>query len=110
MSVVADLYRVSDIVLMTSHHEGFGMPVIEAGFSGKPVFSTNIPAVEEIGGEEIQKFALSEVPEQIANHILDWANSDPVHLMRVRTRQNYSWQKIFNKKIQHLLIGEKTNK
>lgn len=106
MKIVADLYRVSDIVLMTSHREGFGMPVIEAGFSGKPVFSTNIPAVEEIGGEEIHKFSLNSSPQQIANQINDWASSDAVHLMRVRTRQNFAWKKIFTKKIQPLLIGE----
>lgn len=106
MKIVADLYRVSDIVLMTSHREGFGMPVIEAGFSGKPVFSTKIPAVEEIGKEEIQSFSLTSSPQKIANQIINWTSSDPVHLMRVRTRQNYTWQKIFNKKIKPLLIGE----
>jgi len=106
MKIVADLYRVTDIVLMTSHREGFGMPIIEAGFSGKPVFSTNIPAVEEIGAEEIHRFSLDDGPEKTVNQILEWASSDPVHLLRVRTRQNYSWQKIFNKKIQPFLIGD----
>jgi glycosyltransferase involved in cell wall biosynthesis len=106
MKIVADLYRVSDIVLMTSHREGFGMPVIEAGFSGKPVFSSNIPAAKEIGGKEIYRFTLNNSPEQIANLIINWASSNPVHLMRVRMRQNFAWQKIFTKKIQPLLIGE----
>lgn len=106
MKNVADLYRVSDIILMTSHREGFGMPVIEAGFSGKPVFSPNIPAVEEIGGEEIQRFSLSSSPQRVANKINNWASSNAVHLLRVRTRQNFTWSKIFTKKIQPLLIGE----
>jgi glycosyltransferase involved in cell wall biosynthesis len=105
MKIVADLYRVSDIVLMTSHREGFGMPVIEAGFSGKPVFSSNIPAAKEIGRKEIYRFSLNSSPEQIANLIINWASSDPVHLMRVRMRQNFTWQKIFTKKIQPLLNG-----
>jgi glycosyltransferase involved in cell wall biosynthesis len=103
MKIVADLYRESDIVLMTSHREGFGMPVIEAGFSGKPVFSSNIPAAKEIGGNEIFRFSLNSSPEQITSLITDWASSDSVHLMRVRTRQNFTWQKIFSKKIQPLL-------
>lgn len=106
MKIVADLYRVSDVILMTSHREGFGMPIIEAGFSGKPVFSTKIPAVEEIGGEEIHSFSLNSSPQQIANQINNWVSSDPVHLMRVRTRQNYTWSNIFTKKIQPLLIAE----
>ncbi len=105
MDIVADLYRVCDTVLMTSHHEGFGMPIIEAGYSGKPIFSTKIPAAEEIGREEIQRFSLDDGPEEIAEEIFKWASSDPVHLMRVRTRQNFTWQKIFHKDIQSLLIG-----
>ena len=104
MNTVADLYRVSDLVLMTSHHEGFGMPIIEAGFSGKPTFSTNIPAVEEIGGNEINIFSLDDSPKSVANQIIKWASTDPVHIMRVRTRQHFTWQKIFHDKIQPLLV------
>ncbi|RPJ46903.1 MAG: glycosyltransferase, partial [Chloroflexi bacterium] len=35
--VVADLLRVSDVLFMPSHREGFGMPVLEAGITGVPV-------------------------------------------------------------------------
>lgn len=110
MKIVADLYRVCDSVLMTSHREGFGMPVIEAGFSGKPVFSTNIPAAEEIGGEETHLFSLSDGPEKVANQIIDWASTDPTHVFRVRIRQNYTWQKIFRNKIQPMLVVDKDDK
>jgi len=105
MNVVSDLYRVCDMVFMPSHREGFGMPVVEAGFVGKPVFSTRIPAAEEIGGEETHEITLSSGPESTAQQIIDWASSDPRHLFRVRIRQNYTWQKIFVDKIQPLLIG-----
>ena len=105
MEIVADLYRVCDTVLMTSHHEGFGMPIIEAGYSGKTIFSTKIPAADEIGKEKIHRFSLEEGPEEIAEEIFKWASSNPVHLMRVWTRQNLTWQKIFDKDIQPLLIG-----
>jgi len=105
MNIVADLYRVCDIVFMPSHREGFGMPVLEAGFIGKPMFSTKIPASVEIGGEEIHIISLSQKAENTAQQIFDWASTDPIHLFRVRTRQNYTWQKIFCNKIQPLLIG-----
>ncbi|MGE5141268.1 MAG: glycosyltransferase family 4 protein, partial [Rudaea sp.] len=39
---VAELYRISDLVLMPSLREGFGLPVLEAGLVGKPVFSTDV--------------------------------------------------------------------
>jgi glycosyltransferase involved in cell wall biosynthesis len=104
MNVVADLYRVSDMVFMPSHREGFGMPVLEAGFVGKPVFSTKIPASVEIGGEEIHTVSLSRGPDYVAQQIIDWASTDPSHIFRVRTRQNHTWQKIFTNQIQPLLI------
>src|SRR3972149_9009003 len=31
---VAELLRLSDVMLMPSHHEGFGLPVLEAGLAG----------------------------------------------------------------------------
>jgi mannosylglucosylglycerate synthase len=105
MNIVADLYRVCDMVFMPSHHEGFGMPVLEAGFIGKPVFSTRIPASVEIGGEEINMISPSFDPEHTAQQILDWASTDEINLFRVRTRQNYTWQRIFNNQIRPLLVG-----
>ncbi len=105
MNVVADLYRVCDMILMPSHREGFGMPVLEAGFVGKPVFSTRIPASVEIGREEIHEVALSRGSQKAAQQILDWASTDPVHQLRVRTRRSLTWQKIFSKQIQPLLMA-----
>jgi mannosylglucosylglycerate synthase len=108
MNVVADLYRVSDMVFMPSHREGFGMPVLEAGFIGKPVFSTRIPASVEIGGEEIHIISLSRGPGYTAQQIFEWASTDPIHIFRVRTRQNHTWQKIFRNQIQPFLIDKST--
>lgn len=103
MRIVAQLYRVCDLVFMPSHREGFGMPVLEGGFVGKPVFSTKIPASVEIGGEEVHLISLSSGPGAAAQQIIDWAENDPIRQFRVRTRQNYTWQKIFCNQIQPLL-------
>ncbi|HEX9013118.1 MAG TPA: glycosyltransferase, partial [Anaerolineaceae bacterium] len=50
---VAELYRASDLMFMPSRREGFGMPVLEAGLVGLPVASSDVPAVGEIGGEDV---------------------------------------------------------
>ncbi|MFW5714143.1 MAG: glycosyltransferase family 4 protein [Brevefilum sp.] len=104
MNSVADLYRVCDMVFMPSHHEGFGMPVLEAGFLGKPVFSTRIPASVEIGGKNIHMISASFDAKDTAQQILDWASKNEIHLFRLKTRQNYVWQKIFNNQIRPLLV------
>ena len=48
---VVEEYQNCDIVNLISEHEGFGMPIIEAQASNKPVITSNIPPMIEIAGE-----------------------------------------------------------
>jgi len=45
---VADVYTISDLVLVPSKEEGFGLPVIEAGAARKMLFVSRIPPFEEL--------------------------------------------------------------
>jgi len=101
--VVGDLFRVSDLMFMPSHREGFGMPVLEAGLVGIPAVCTDVPAAEEIGGQEVILFDEEEDPQQIAERILTWAEGSRVHRLRRRVRQNYTWKAIFQQHIHPLL-------
>jgi glycosyltransferase involved in cell wall biosynthesis len=107
MTVVGDLFRVSDLVFMPSHREGFGMPVLEAGLAGLPVFSTPIPATQEIGREDVNTFDWDQEPGAVADQILGWAESSPVHRLRRRVRRKYTWQAIFERDIKPLLDRSK---
>ena len=102
-SVVGDLYRVSDLMFMPSHREGFAMPVLEAGLAGIPVVSTRVPAAVEIGGEDVITFDLDESPDRLAARILAWAEGSAVHRLRRRVRQRYTWRAIFQRDIEPLL-------
>lgn len=101
--VVGDLFRVSDLMFMPSHREGFAMPVLEAGLAGIPVVCTEVPAAIEIGGDDVILFDASEDPGRLAERILGWAGSNRVHRLRRRVRQNYTWQAIFHRDIKPLL-------
>jgi glycosyltransferase involved in cell wall biosynthesis len=101
--VVADLYRVSDLLFMPSHREGFGMPVLEAGLLGIPVLSTPVPAAEEIGKEDVLLFDKSTEPGELADRILEWAQNSPVHRLRQRVRRNFTWQTLFRRRIEPML-------
>jgi glycosyltransferase involved in cell wall biosynthesis len=103
--VVGDLFRVSDVMFMPSHREGFGMPVLEAGLVGVPVLSTEVPAAEEIGGSDVIIFDAAQDSTQVAKQILTWAESDPVYRLRRRVRQSYTWNAIFQRDIKPLLDG-----
>lgn len=101
--VVGDLFRVSDVMFMPSHREGFGMPVLEAGLVGLPAVCTDVPAAREIGGSDVILFDAAEDPARVADRILDWAARSPVHRLRRRVRQRYTWSAIFRRDIEPLL-------
>lgn len=101
--VVGDLYRVSDLMLMPSHYEGFGMPVLEAGLAGVPVLSTKTPAAIEIGGGDIDLFEPRTEPSIVAGNILNWQRHDRVQGLRRRVRRSYTWDSIFQRDILPLL-------
>jgi mannosylglucosylglycerate synthase len=101
--IVGELFRLSDLLFVPSHREGFGMPVLEAGLSGIPVFSTPIPASQEIGKGDVITFKPDDDPKQIANLILSWAETNQEHRLRKRVRQGYTWKAIFQRDIQPLL-------
>jgi mannosylglucosylglycerate synthase len=105
IQVVADLLRVSDALLMPSHREGFGMPVLEAGLVGIPVFCSNrIPAAREIGASEVFQFSPEQDQEEVADLILKWVENNPTLRLRSRIRQNLTWRRILHKQILPLLI------
>ncbi len=103
--VVGDLFRASDIMFMPSHVEGFGMPVLEAGFVGLPVVSTDVPAAEEIAADERILISTDDPPEEIADRLLTWAEHSRVHRLRRRSRQRFTWSAIFRRDIEPLLIA-----
>ncbi|MEJ2207854.1 MAG: glycosyltransferase family 4 protein [Anaerolineae bacterium] len=101
--VVADLYRACDVMFMPSHHEGFAMPVLEAGLVGMPVFCTAVPAAVEIGGDEVVIFDEEDEPDEVAGRLLAWAEDSAVHRLRRRVSKLYTWEAIFRRCIEPLL-------
>ncbi|MBN1668050.1 MAG: glycosyltransferase family 4 protein, partial [Anaerolineales bacterium] len=104
LEMVGDLYRLSDLMLMPSHREGFGMPVLEAGLVGIPAICTRaVPAAVEIGGQDVTLFDTSQPAQQLAGQILAWMQSNPEQRLRRRVRQRYTWQALFKQQIEPLL-------
>lgn len=57
------IYQLADIFVYPSLFEGFGIPVIEALFSGTPVITGNVSSLPEAGGEN----SLYINPESVAD-------------------------------------------
>ena len=101
--VVGDFMRMADAVLIASHSEGFGMPVLEAGLAGKPVFTTDIPAAREIGGKNVMHFDSGGSPGMLADRILESTAENPVHRHRVKVRQKFTWRHLVERDLLPLL-------
>jgi glycosyltransferase involved in cell wall biosynthesis len=102
-TIVGDLFRISDVIFMPSHREGFGMPVLEAGLSGVPVMCSHIPAAEEIGRDDVLQFDPRQPAAVTAESLAKLVENNPLSRFRRRVRLHYTWQALFTNKIAPLL-------
>ena len=55
-SELIQLYAESEVTLVASKGEGFGLPILEATSHGSRVVARDIPVFREVGGEQVQYF------------------------------------------------------
>ena len=53
-------YRHADALLISSHAEGFGLPIVEALQRGLPVLAGDLPVFREVGGDFVAYFDLTD--------------------------------------------------
>jgi glycosyltransferase involved in cell wall biosynthesis len=46
-----ELYRRADLVIFASIYEGFGLPIVEANAVGRPVVTSSVASMPEVGGD-----------------------------------------------------------
>jgi alpha-1,3-rhamnosyl/mannosyltransferase len=88
------LYRGADLFAFPSHHEGFGIPVLEAMAQETPVIAADIPALREIAAGAAVLRSPDDLDAWVA--ALDNLLHDEAELSRLgevgRARaQGYSW-------------------
>lgn len=94
------LYQFSDALLFPSLQEGFGIPMLEAGLAGIPIFSADLPPMRATGGAEAYYFdPQSGAPQEIASVIRAQLDSSPAYRLRLRVRQHYRWDAIIRDQI-----------
>jgi glycosyltransferase involved in cell wall biosynthesis len=101
--VVADLYRISDILLYPSKEEGFGIPILEAGLAGIQVFCADIPPLRELGGSQVNYFGLEDDPNKVADKVVKSLQSSLRYGLRKRVLRDYTWEKIYSDHILPLI-------
>ncbi len=101
--VIADFYHLADIMLMPSREEGFGIPILEAGLAGLPVFCADIPPLRELGEKAAFFFSPEANPGDVASLIADKMAPANTFNLRLRVKLNYTWQSIYKENIRPLL-------
>jgi glycosyltransferase involved in cell wall biosynthesis len=102
--VIADFYHLADAMLLPSREEGFGIPILEAGLAGIPVFCSDIPALRDLGGDSVTCFSPDASPDHIAGLITDRLTTDISTNLRMRVKRDFTWQQIYTGRIKPLLI------
>jgi glycosyltransferase involved in cell wall biosynthesis len=65
---LSSIYQMSSLFIFPSHYEGFGIPILEARFSGIPVIASNSSCLDEAGG--VSTFYFDPTNEaELANEI-----------------------------------------
>jgi mannosylglucosylglycerate synthase len=101
---IADFYQLSDALLFPSTQEGFGIPILEAGLSGIPVFCSDLPPLRQSGGEDVTYFdPQRESSTQIAAQIASVLKASSSFRLRQRVRQYYRWETIIRRTLIPLL-------
>ncbi|MCG8350665.1 MAG: glycosyltransferase [Chloroflexales bacterium] len=102
-AMMADFYRLADALLFPSRAEGFGIPLIEAGLSGLPIFCSDIAPFREIAGAAAHYFDPYGDPARIAEQIAATLHSDLRYALRRHIRLHATWEAIYQQDIDHLI-------
>ena len=102
-AVIADFYRLADALFMPSREEGFGIPILEAGLAGIPVFCSDIEPLRKLGSEQALYFSPDSEPKEVAALINNHLNSQLSFKLRARVRMRYTWEGIYMNIIAPLL-------
>jgi mannosylglucosylglycerate synthase len=103
-AMMADLYKLADALLFPSRVEGFGIPIVEAGLAGVPIFCSDITPFRETAGDAATYFDLEGDPALIAAHILTELHADRRWQFRRKVRASYTWLALFRRHIEPLLV------
>ncbi len=87
---IAQLFQTADLLFYPSRMEGFGLPLLEAGWFRLPAAVAAIPPLLELADPEMTwAFDPGAAPERVAEGLLDWLNGLSAHTWRRRLLEKH---------------------
>jgi glycosyltransferase involved in cell wall biosynthesis len=104
-ATLTDLYILSDVVVLPSSGEGFGLPLAEAALFRVPVVCTDLPAFRELAPEGVRYVPIEAGSEAFGTAVMDALDETATRLRRSVIRR-LSWDRIVRDELEPLLIAK----
>lgn len=101
-SEIHDLYDLSDAIFYFSKSENFGIPILEAGATKTPIFTSDIDIFKEIGKDNIFHLDTHDV-ETASRLIYDFFESNKSNRLFKEVKMKYNLETIIKEKLVPLL-------
>jgi glycosyltransferase involved in cell wall biosynthesis len=103
-ATLSDLYMLSDVVILPSASEGFGLPLAEAAIFRVPVVCTDLPAFREVAPEGVTFVPTAAGSPAFTAAVLTAIDSPPARLRR-HVLGALAWDRIVSEQIEPLLTS-----
>jgi mannosylglucosylglycerate synthase len=103
-ATLSDLYMLSDVVVLPSASEGFGLPLAEAALFRVPVVCTDLPAFREVAPEGATFVPATEGSPGFTAAVLR-AIESPAGRLRHHVINALSWDRIVSERLEPLLTS-----
>ncbi|TMD14964.1 MAG: glycosyltransferase family 4 protein [Chloroflexi bacterium] len=101
-AMLKDLYMLSDVVVLPSAGEGFGLPLAEAAIFKTPVVCSDLPAFREVGVEDARFVSLAGGTSAFTSAV-EAALDSPTARGRRRVLARLSWDRIVRDQLEPLI-------
>jgi glycosyltransferase involved in cell wall biosynthesis len=100
--VIADLYALSDALVLPSQSEGFGIPLLEAALHRLPIVCSDLPTLRALAGD-----AATYVPADAAGEVIADAIERSLEEPRARFRSRVramAWSRVLAERVVPLVL------